>query len=79
VRVQGGAPGTYERRAAAATSALLRSELCGDARVHWTPSRNNELTSNATRMGWIAPGLQHTAVMSRACLLCCQAHLLLTC
>ena len=50
--------------AAAKTTALRRSSLCGDAEVNWQPTRPNELSSNATGMGWFDPGVQHTAVMT---------------
>ena len=61
-RVEGG-PGLASR-AAATTSVLRRSSLCGDAAVSWKPTRPHELSSNATGMGWFDPGAQHTAVLT---------------
>ena len=52
------------RSAAAETTVLRRSSLCGDAKVNWLPSRPHELSSNATGMGWFDPGVQHTAVLT---------------
>ena len=55
--------GGHASSAAAETSVLRRSSLCGDAAVNWKPSRPHELSSNATGMGWFDPGVQHTAVL----------------
>ena len=46
------------------TTTLLRSSLPGDARVWWTPTRPLELASNATEIGWLDPGKQHSATMT---------------
>ena len=52
-------------RAVYATSAVLqRGDMYGDAKVTWTPSRPMELSSNATGIGFIHLGTQHTAVMT---------------
>jgi len=56
--------GAYTNSAMGSASRLLRSSLCHDAEVSWTPSRPNELTSNATHMGWLDPGTQHQAIMT---------------
>jgi hypothetical protein len=61
---QGNEIGVYTHQAAAESVTLRRSDVCGDAQVNWRPSRPNELTSNATRMGWLEPGVQHVAVMA---------------
>ncbi len=81
-RTQGEAGGPNTRTADATTSALRRSDLCGDAVVNWTPSRPNELTSNATGWGFVDPGVQHNAVMTgalRTCADCVVGVLLLAC
>jgi acid phosphatase type 7 len=52
-------------RAVSATSAVLqRGDMYGDAKVTWTPSRPMELSSNATGIGFVNLGTQHTAVMT---------------
>jgi hypothetical protein len=50
--------------ATATSSKLERSDMYGDAVVNWQPSRPLELSSNATRLGFIDLGTQHSAVMS---------------
>ena len=58
-----GAPGALAM--SRATSAKLeRSDMFGDAEVDWTPTRPLELSSNATKLGYIDLGTQHSAVMS---------------
>ena len=52
------------KSAAAETTILRRSSLCGSAVVNWQPSRYHELSSNATGMGWFDPGAQHTGVLT---------------
>ena len=52
-------------RAVSATSAVLqRGDMYSDAKVTWTPSRPMELSSNATGIGFVNLGTQHTAVMT---------------
>ena len=52
------------KRANASSSRLLRSDFPGDACVWWTPTRPLELASNATELGWLDSGTQHTATFS---------------
>ena len=54
----------FNLSAAAETSVLRRSSMCGDAQVNWQPTRPGELTSNATGGGWFDPGVQHNARMT---------------
>ena len=48
----------------ATSSKLERSDMYGDAEVNWHPSRPLELSSNATKLGFIELGTQHSAVMT---------------
>lgn len=51
-------------RVSASGSRLRRSDFPGDARVDWTPTRPLELASNASGLGFLDTGTQHTAVLS---------------
>ena len=54
----------FSRVVAATSSVLTREDLFPDAEVHWTPSRPLELSSNATRLGWMSYGTQHSALLA---------------
>ena len=57
------APASSSVMARATSSRLERSDMYGDAQVSWQPSRPLELSSNATKLGFIDLGTQHSAVM----------------
>lgn len=61
-----GQPAGPSRVAGGVSSTLRRGDLPGEARVSWTPSRPMELSSNASGIGWLDPGTQHTATMTGA-------------
>ena len=50
--------------ASASIAVLTRASFFGDADVNWRPSRPMELSSNATKLGWLPPGTQHSAVLT---------------